>query len=106
VGGALISTVLGTQLAGTGNDLPESDTCSFRRPVAIGDEVTVTVTATWPEDEEKKRVTFDCKCTNYDEKLVISRRSGGNGARPQSEAPPGQLAGGDGCTTLEHSTGG
>jgi phosphate acetyltransferase len=69
-GGALISTVLGTQLPGPGT-IYLNQTLEFRRPVAIGDEVSVTVTAV-AKDQEKKRVTFDCKCINHEEKLVIS----------------------------------
>lgn len=69
-GGSLVSTVLGTQLPGPGT-IYLNQTFSFRRPVAVGDEITVTVTAK-ARDEEKKRVTFDCRCTNQQGKVVIA----------------------------------
>ena len=68
-GGSLVSTVLGTQLPGPGC-LYLGQTFRFRRPVTIGDEVTVTVTVV-EKDEEKKRVKFDCQCTNQHNKVVI-----------------------------------
>ena len=42
-GGSLISTVLGTQLPGPGT-IYLSQTFKFRRPVGVGDEITVSVT--------------------------------------------------------------
>lgn len=44
-GGALISTVLGTMLPGPGT-IYLSQTLRFRRPVAVGDTITVAVTVT------------------------------------------------------------
>jgi phosphotransacetylase/acyl dehydratase len=68
-GGSLVSTVLGTQLPGPGT-IYLNQTFSFRRPVAVGDEITVTVTAA-KKDDEKKWVTFDCQCVNQAGKAVI-----------------------------------
>jgi len=69
-GGALISTVLGTMLPGPGT-IYLGQTLRFRRPVAIGDTITVAVTVT-AMDPEKRRVTFDCQCTNQNGEVVIS----------------------------------
>src|SRR5512147_1956460 len=56
-GGSLISTLLGTQLPGPGT-IYLGQTLRFRRPVAVGDAVTVAVTAA-ARDPEKHRITFD-----------------------------------------------
>jgi phosphate acetyltransferase/phosphate butyryltransferase len=69
-GGALISTVLGTMLPGPGA-IYLGQTLRFRRPVAPGDPIKVSVTAT-AKDEEKHRITFDCECTNQAGEVVIS----------------------------------
>lgn len=68
-GGSLISTVLGTKLPGPGT-IYLGQTLKFRRPVGIGDTVTVRVTAA-EMDPEKKRIVFDCICENQDGKPVI-----------------------------------
>lgn len=68
-GGALISAVLGTSLPGPGTIYMEQ-TLKFRRPVGIGDTVSVSVTVA-SKDEEKKSVVFDCLCVNQDGKPVI-----------------------------------
>ncbi len=68
-GGALISSVLGTTLPGPGT-IYISQTLKFIRPVGIGDEITVTVTAQ-EKDEKKKFIVFECTCANQDSKLVI-----------------------------------
>ncbi len=68
--GALISTVLGTQLPGPGT-LYLNQSLSFRRPVGLGDVVTVTVKVT-EKDPEKHRLTLDCRCINQEGKTVIS----------------------------------
>lgn len=68
--GALISTVLGTQFPGPGTIYLGQD-LRFRHPVAVGDTVTVTVTAT-ARDVEKGRVTLDTECVNQDGKVVVS----------------------------------
>jgi len=68
-GGALISTVLGTELPGPGT-IYLDQTFRFLGPVALGDTVTVTVTAR-EKDEKHHRVRFDCKCINQNGKVVI-----------------------------------
>lgn len=69
-GGSLISTVLGTQLPGPGT-IYLNQTFKFRRPVAVGDEITVTVTAA-EKKQDKKQVVFDCQCINQKGDVVIS----------------------------------
>jgi len=68
-GGALISTVLGTELPGPGT-IYLDQSLRFLGPVGLGDTVTVTVTAR-DKDEKHHRITFDCKCANQDGKIVI-----------------------------------
>lgn len=69
-GGALISTVLGTKLPGPGA-IYLGQTLRFRRPVRLGDTVTVEVKVVG-RDEEKRRITLDCQCTNQKGEVVIS----------------------------------
>jgi phosphotransacetylase/acyl dehydratase len=69
-GGALISTVLGTQMPGPGA-IYLGQSLRFRRPVCVGDTVTVSVKVA-EKFEEKHRVTFDCQATNQRGELVIS----------------------------------
>ena len=69
-GGALISTVLGTQLPGPGAIYLTQSLC-FRHPVCLGDTITVTVKVA-EKSEEKKRVTLDCVATNEKGEVVIS----------------------------------
>lgn len=69
-GGALISTVLGTELPGPGT-VYVNQSLNFRKPVAIGD--TVTVTAKVIEKIEKgHRVILDCNVTNQHDEIVIA----------------------------------
>jgi phosphate acetyltransferase len=68
-GGALISTVLGTQLPGPGT-IYLGQTLRFRRPVGLGDTVTVKVTVTGKEPQGH-RVRFECSCTNQRREVVI-----------------------------------
>ena len=68
-GGALISTVLGTQLPGPGT-IYIDQTLHFSRPVTIGDTVTVTVTVTG-KFEHHHHVTLDCQCVNQNGMVVI-----------------------------------
>ena len=68
-GGALISTVLGTEMPGPGT-IYLGQTLRFRAPVGLGDMLSVTVRVR-DKDDEKKRVTFDCCCTNQDGRPVI-----------------------------------
>lgn len=69
-GGALISAVLGTELPGPGT-IYINQSLSFRKPVGVGDRVTVRVTVR-QKNPEKKRVTLDCECVNQDGVQVIS----------------------------------
>ncbi|TAK77333.1 MAG: enoyl-CoA hydratase, partial [Gammaproteobacteria bacterium] len=68
-GGALISTVLGTQLPGPGT-IYIGQTLRFKKPVAIGDTLTVKVTAT-EKKPEKYRVIFACECRNQKDEIVM-----------------------------------
>ncbi|MFN8457775.1 MAG: bifunctional enoyl-CoA hydratase/phosphate acetyltransferase [Anaerolineae bacterium] len=69
-GGALISTLLGTKLPGPGT-IYLGQTLRFKRPVAPGDTITVTATAT-AKNPEKRRITFACQCLNQNGEEVIS----------------------------------
>jgi len=69
-GGALISTVLGTQFPGPGT-IYIRQTLKFSRPVKVGDTITVTLTCTH-KFEHNKHMLFDCLCTNQDGLKVIS----------------------------------
>ncbi len=68
-GGALISTVLGTQFPGPGT-IYIDQTLHFSRPVGLGDIITVTLTATRKFDHNH-HIIFDCLCTNQDGQKVI-----------------------------------
>ncbi len=69
-GGALISTVLGTQLPGPGA-IYLGQSLRFRRPVGLGDTITVTVTVA-EMDEDKHRVALECQAANQRGEIVIS----------------------------------
>jgi len=60
--GALISTVLGTLLPGPGTIYLEQN-IKFRKPVHIGDRITVSVTVR-DIRKDKPVVTLDCRCIN------------------------------------------
>ncbi len=68
--GALISTVLGTELPGPGTVYVDQS-LHFRQPVFLGDTITVTVTVR-SKDEETHRVTLDCRASNQRGEEVIS----------------------------------
>ncbi len=68
-GVALISTVLGTQLPGPGT-IYVGQTIRFKKPVTIGDTITVIVTAK-EKIPEKKRVIFGCECKNQRDEIVV-----------------------------------
>ncbi|MDN3523093.1 bifunctional enoyl-CoA hydratase/phosphate acetyltransferase [Halomonas ramblicola] len=68
-GGALISTVLGTQLPGPGT-LYLGQTLQFRAPVNLGDVLRVSVRVT-AKDEARHQLTLDCRCENQKGKVVI-----------------------------------
>ena len=69
-GGALVSAVLGTRLPGPGTIYLGQD-LQFRKPVGVGDTITVTVTAK-EKRPEKHVVIFDCHCTNQNGDEVIT----------------------------------
>ena len=69
-GASLISTVLGTELPGPGT-IYLGQTLRFRRPVRLGDVVTVTVAAR-EKDPDRHRIVFDCRCTNQEGEVVIA----------------------------------
>jgi len=69
-GGALISTVLGTQLPGPGA-IYLGQSLKFRRPVSLGDTITVSVRVT-EKAEDRNRISLDCQATNQKGEVVIS----------------------------------
>jgi phosphotransacetylase/acyl dehydratase len=69
-GGALVSAVLGTRLPGPGTIYLGQD-LSFRKPVGLGDTITVTMTAK-EKRPEKHIVVFDCRCVNQRGEEVIT----------------------------------
>lgn len=68
-GGALVSAVLGTELPGPGT-IYLNQNLRFRRPVGLGDSVTVRVTVT-DKEAEHHHVTLDCLCLNQSGETVI-----------------------------------
>ena len=68
-GGALISTVLGTELPGAGT-VYRSQTLNFRRPVTLGDTVVVSVTVR-EKNVANRCVVLDCRVVNQDGHVVI-----------------------------------
>lgn len=69
-GGALISTVLGTEFPGPGT-IYIGQTLRFSRPVKVGDTLTVAITCKQRFDHNKHMI-FDCLCTNQDGLKVIA----------------------------------
>ena len=69
-GGALFSSVLGTEYPGPGT-VYVSQTLRFHRPVTIGDTLTVTITVS-QKFEHNHHVLFDCSATNQDDMKVIT----------------------------------
>ena len=65
---SLISALLGTRLPGPGTIYLEQ-TLRFRRPVTIGDTITVSVTVA--SKEQHHRVVLDCRCVNDEGETVI-----------------------------------
>jgi phosphate acetyltransferase len=68
-GGALISTVLGTQFPGPGT-IYVDQTLNFPRQVRVGDTITVKVTCR-RKFEHNHHILFDCACVNQDSETVI-----------------------------------
>ena len=69
-GGALISTLLGTQLPGPGT-IYLDQSLRFKKPVLLGDTITVSVKVT-EKNEAKKRLLLDCRATNQAGDEVIT----------------------------------
>ena len=69
-GGALFSTLLGTELPGPGA-IYLGQSLRFRRPIGLGDTITVTVRVT-EKSSEKHRVTLDCEAQNQKGETVIT----------------------------------
>ncbi|MBU3887888.1 bifunctional enoyl-CoA hydratase/phosphate acetyltransferase [Methylosinus sp. KRF6] len=67
-GASLISTVLGTELPGPGT-IYLGQTLRFRKPVGLGDAITVTVKVAKKNDSH--RVVLDCAATNQRGEVVI-----------------------------------
>jgi phosphate butyryltransferase len=67
---ALISSVLGTRLPGTGTILLDQS-FRFSRPVDIGDTVTATVTVK-DKHVDNGFVVFDCRCVNQKGEVVLT----------------------------------
>jgi phosphotransacetylase/acyl dehydratase len=72
-GAALISTVLGTELPGPGA-IYLGQSLQFRRPVGLGDTITVSVRVA-EKNTEKHRVTLDCEAKNQKGETVITGRA-------------------------------
>ncbi len=68
-GGALISTVLGTELPGPGT-IYLGQTLRFLAPVGLGDVLRIEVKAL-EKEPQKKRIKFDCRCVNQEGKSVV-----------------------------------
>jgi len=68
-GASLISTLLGTQLPGPGTIYLEQ-TLRFRRPVTLGEVISVSVTVA-SKDAKRHRVVLDCRCINQRGETVI-----------------------------------
>jgi phosphate acetyltransferase len=68
-GGALISAVLGTELPGPGT-IYLKQSLSFRKPVGIGDTVTVLLTVK-EKITGKNRLVLSCLCKNQHDQTVI-----------------------------------
>ncbi|MEK8018443.1 MAG: bifunctional enoyl-CoA hydratase/phosphate acetyltransferase [Candidatus Parabeggiatoa sp.] len=68
--GVLLSNLLGNQLPGPGT-VYRGQSFEFKRPVALGDTVTVTIIVK-EKIEEGHRVIFDCYCLNQNQEVVYS----------------------------------
>src|SRR5262247_818222 len=68
-GAALISLLLATKLPGPGS-VSLSQSLRFRRPITLGDVLTVSATVT-AKDAGTRRMSFDCRCVNQTGEVVI-----------------------------------
>lgn len=66
--GVLLSSLLGNQLPGPGT-VYRSQSLDFKKPVALGDTVTVTITVK-DKIQEAHRVIFECHCVNQHQELI------------------------------------
>jgi len=71
-GATLISTLLTTKLPGPGA-ICLSQQLFFRRPIALGDKVTASITAV-AKDAATHRVSFECRCVNSTGDVVVDGR--------------------------------
>jgi len=71
--GALISNVLGTQLPGPGTVYVHQD-LDFKRPIGLGDTVTVTVSVE-EKQTETGRVVLACRCADQNGEIAVSGRA-------------------------------
>ncbi|MGA3340745.1 MAG: bifunctional enoyl-CoA hydratase/phosphate acetyltransferase [Methylocella sp.] len=69
-GGALISTVLGTQMPGPGT-IYLNQSLRFGGPVGLGDTITITLKVA-EKKPEKHRVILDCQAVNQHGQIVIT----------------------------------
>lgn len=67
--GALVSTLIGTELPGPGVVWVDQ-TLKFLRPTSVGDTLTVSVRVTAKEDSDH-RVKLACRCTNQKNEVVV-----------------------------------
>jgi phosphate acetyltransferase len=93
-GGSLISTLLGTELPGPGTIYLGQD-LRFRHPVALGDTLTVTVTAR-EKRPDRHVILFDCRGVNQSGQDVITGTAEviaptEKVCRPRAELPEVQL---------------
>lgn len=70
---SFISTILGTMLPGPGT-IYLAQSLRFKRPVKLGDQITVSVEVI-KRDEEKKRITLANTITNQDGEVVVTGES-------------------------------
>lgn len=68
--GALLSTVLGTELPGPGT-LYLDQSLHFKHPVMVGDTLTIQVTVT-KKKKTQHVVELDCLCTNQNEHTILT----------------------------------
>ena len=68
--GALISTLLGTQLPGPGT-VYVAQSLHFQGAIGLGDTITVTVTVR-DKIEETHRIIFDCRAVNQKAEEVVT----------------------------------
>jgi len=68
-GAALISFLLATRLPGPGS-VSLSQSLHFRRPIALGDVLTVSVTVT-AKDTGTRRLSLDCRCVSQTGEVLV-----------------------------------